>query len=66
MQPSKEPHSHPPAEAGEIRRYNMKTSHIQLKIEPALKEKFFAWCKAQAINPSEWLRLRIAEAVKEK
>lgn len=44
----------------------MKTSYLQVKINPETKQQFFAWCKNQAINPSEWIRQKIAEAIKEK
>jgi len=43
----------------------MKDTTIQIKIDSETKEKFFAWCKNRAINPSEWLRARINEVVKE-
>ena len=44
----------------------MKDSTIQIKIDSDSKEKFFTWCKNQAINPSEWLRSKIVEAIRDE
>jgi len=43
----------------------MKDSTIQIKIDSDSKKKFFTWCKNQSINPSEWLRSKINDALKE-
>lgn len=43
-----------------------KSDNIQIKIQPELKEKFFHHCHENAINPSEFIRKKITEFVKQQ
>ncbi len=38
-----------------------KETRINIRIDPALREKFAAWCKAQGTTPSDELRRYIVK-----
>lgn len=40
-----------------------KDTEIQIKISRQDKEEFYSKCKAQAINPSAWIRKKIYEFI---